>query len=137
MVNFFVAVVVVVVTGGNPYSRLMALQRMGIVDNYERIRDFSVAVIVCICYLSPLTLPFAVSSIENLMKNCYAYIFFQVKLNTIHDSFTILSLEMLFWLVIFHMTAGNWRRRLCCSWDVNKLWHKSSFIVWLWQSGVG
>jgi len=29
----------------NPYSRLMALKRMGIVDNYERIRDFSVAVV--------------------------------------------------------------------------------------------
>ncbi|CAI9292135.1 unnamed protein product [Lactuca saligna] len=28
----------------NPYSRLMALQRMGIVDNYERIWDFSVAI---------------------------------------------------------------------------------------------
>ncbi|KAI5569465.1 hypothetical protein BDE02_12G078500 [Populus trichocarpa] len=33
------------VVDSNPYSRLMALQRMGIVDNYERIRDFSVAVI--------------------------------------------------------------------------------------------
>jgi hypothetical protein len=32
----------------NPYSRLMALQRMGIVENYERIRDFSVAIVVCI-----------------------------------------------------------------------------------------
>ncbi|CAI9260466.1 unnamed protein product [Lactuca saligna] len=31
----------------NPYSRLMALQRMGIVDNYERIWDFSVAIAVC------------------------------------------------------------------------------------------
>lgn len=29
----------------NPYSRLMALQRMGIVHNYEKIRDFSVAII--------------------------------------------------------------------------------------------
>lgn len=29
----------------NPYSRLMALQRMGIVQNYERIRDKSVAVV--------------------------------------------------------------------------------------------
>ncbi|KAL6953918.1 hypothetical protein U1Q18_043803 [Sarracenia purpurea var. burkii] len=29
----------------NPYSRLMALQRMGIVENYERIRDFSVAIV--------------------------------------------------------------------------------------------
>lgn len=29
----------------NPYSRLMALKRMGIVENYERIRDFSVAVV--------------------------------------------------------------------------------------------
>ena len=29
----------------NPYSRLMALKRMGIVDNYEAIRDKSVAVV--------------------------------------------------------------------------------------------
>ncbi|KAJ8772299.1 hypothetical protein K2173_027476 [Erythroxylum novogranatense] len=29
----------------NPYSRLMALQRMGIVENYERIREFSVAIV--------------------------------------------------------------------------------------------
>lgn len=29
----------------NPYSRLMALKRMGIVENYERIRDYSVAVV--------------------------------------------------------------------------------------------
>jgi len=29
----------------NPYSRLMALKRMGIVENYEKIRDYSVAVI--------------------------------------------------------------------------------------------
>lgn len=34
------------VVDSNPYSRLMALQRMGIVDNYERIRDFSVAIVV-------------------------------------------------------------------------------------------
>ncbi|KAG6753218.1 hypothetical protein POTOM_043265 [Populus tomentosa] len=33
------------VVDSNPYSRLMALQKMGIVDIYERIRDFSVAVI--------------------------------------------------------------------------------------------
>ncbi|XP_021737447.1 ubiquitin-like modifier-activating enzyme 5 [Chenopodium quinoa] len=33
------------VIDSNPYSRLMALQRMGIVSNYERIRDFSVAVV--------------------------------------------------------------------------------------------
>ncbi|EYU29185.1 hypothetical protein ABFS82_05G123700 [Erythranthe guttata] len=33
------------VVDSNPYSRLMALQRMGIVDNYERIRDFSVAIV--------------------------------------------------------------------------------------------
>jgi len=36
------------VVDSNPYSRLMALQRMGIVENYERIRDFSVAIVVCI-----------------------------------------------------------------------------------------
>lgn len=29
----------------NPYSRLMALKRMGIVDNYERIRDITIAVV--------------------------------------------------------------------------------------------
>ncbi|KAL0407883.1 UNVERIFIED_CONTAM: Ubiquitin-like modifier-activating enzyme 5 [Sesamum radiatum] len=33
------------VVDSNPYSRLMALQRMGIVDNYERIREFSVAIV--------------------------------------------------------------------------------------------
>ncbi|KAH6790938.1 Rossmann-fold superfamily protein [Perilla frutescens var. frutescens] len=33
------------VVDSNPYSRLMALQRMGIVDNYERIRDFSIAIV--------------------------------------------------------------------------------------------
>ncbi|KAK1270815.1 Ubiquitin-like modifier-activating enzyme 5 [Acorus gramineus] len=33
------------VVDSNPYSRLMALQRMGIVHNYERIRDFSVAIV--------------------------------------------------------------------------------------------
>ncbi|CAG9759527.1 unnamed protein product [Ceutorhynchus assimilis] len=33
------------VVDSNPYSRLMALQRMGIVDNYEKIRDFTVAVV--------------------------------------------------------------------------------------------
>lgn len=33
------------VVDSNPYSRLMALQRMGIVENYERIRDYTVAVV--------------------------------------------------------------------------------------------
>merc|ERR1711936_361721 len=33
------------VVDSNPYSRLMALKRMGIVDNYEKIRDFAVAVV--------------------------------------------------------------------------------------------
>lgn len=33
------------VVDSNPYSRLMALQRMGVVDNYERIRDKTVAVV--------------------------------------------------------------------------------------------
>ncbi|KAJ1526080.1 hypothetical protein ONE63_009245 [Megalurothrips usitatus] len=33
------------VVDSNPYSRLMALKRMGIVDNYERIRELSVAVV--------------------------------------------------------------------------------------------
>merc|ERR1712025_681793 len=33
------------VVDSNPYSRLMALKRMGIVDNYENIRKFSVAIV--------------------------------------------------------------------------------------------
>ena len=33
------------VVDSNPYSRLMALKRMGIVDNYEQIRSCSVAVV--------------------------------------------------------------------------------------------
>ncbi|CAH3969452.1 unnamed protein product [Pieris brassicae] len=33
------------VVDSNPYSRLMALKRMGIVDNYEKIRELSVAVV--------------------------------------------------------------------------------------------
>ncbi|XP_051129563.1 ubiquitin-like modifier-activating enzyme 5 [Andrographis paniculata] len=33
------------VVDSNPYSRLMALQRMGIVNNYEKIREFSVAIV--------------------------------------------------------------------------------------------
>lgn len=33
------------VKDSNPYSRLMALQRMGIVTDYERIRTKSVAVV--------------------------------------------------------------------------------------------
>ncbi|XP_058468251.1 ubiquitin-like modifier-activating enzyme 5 [Malaya genurostris] len=33
------------VTDSNPYSRLMALQRMGIVNNYDRIRQRSVAIV--------------------------------------------------------------------------------------------
>ncbi|XP_033209862.1 ubiquitin-like modifier-activating enzyme 5 [Belonocnema kinseyi] len=33
------------VNPSNPYSRLMALQRMGIVDNYERIRSMTVAIV--------------------------------------------------------------------------------------------
>jgi ubiquitin-like modifier-activating enzyme 5 len=33
------------VVDSNPYSRLMALQRMGIVSEYERIRHKSVAVV--------------------------------------------------------------------------------------------
>lgn len=33
------------VVDSNPYSRLMALQRMGVVENYERIRSLSVAVV--------------------------------------------------------------------------------------------
>lgn len=33
------------VVDSNPYSRLMALKRMGIVDNYEKIRELCVAVV--------------------------------------------------------------------------------------------
>lgn len=33
------------VVDSNPYSRLMALKRMGIVENYENIRNFTVAVV--------------------------------------------------------------------------------------------
>lgn len=33
------------VVDSNPYSRLMALKRMGIVQNYEKIRDYTVAVV--------------------------------------------------------------------------------------------
>jgi ubiquitin-like modifier-activating enzyme 5 len=33
------------VVDSNPYSRLMALKRMGIVENYEKIRNYSVAII--------------------------------------------------------------------------------------------
>lgn len=33
------------VVDSNPYSRLMALKRMGIVQNYEKIRSFSVAIV--------------------------------------------------------------------------------------------
>jgi ubiquitin-like modifier-activating enzyme 5 len=33
------------VVDSNPYSRLMALQRMGIVEDYERIRQKTVAIV--------------------------------------------------------------------------------------------
>jgi len=33
------------VVDSNPYSRLMALKRMGIVSNYEKIRDYSVVIV--------------------------------------------------------------------------------------------
>merc|ERR1711936_1289184 len=33
------------VKDSNPYSRLMALKRMGIVENYEKIREYSVAIV--------------------------------------------------------------------------------------------
>lgn len=39
------------VVDSNPYSRLMALQRMGIVKDYERIRNFSIAIVVHISSL--------------------------------------------------------------------------------------
>ena len=29
----------------NPYSRLMALQKMGVVENYEKIREFSAIIV--------------------------------------------------------------------------------------------
>jgi ubiquitin-like modifier-activating enzyme 5 len=34
-----------VVKDDNPYSRLMALKRMGVVKNYERIKQFSVLIV--------------------------------------------------------------------------------------------
>jgi hypothetical protein len=30
----------------NPYNRLMSLQRMGVFDNYEHVRDCSIAIVV-------------------------------------------------------------------------------------------
>ena len=33
------------VVDSNPYSRLMALKRMGIVENYQRIRDMSIIIV--------------------------------------------------------------------------------------------
>jgi ubiquitin-like modifier-activating enzyme 5 len=33
------------VKDSNPYSRLMALQKMGIVENYEKIRDYSCIIV--------------------------------------------------------------------------------------------
>ena len=33
------------VVDSNPYSRLMALQRMGIVQDYERIRNMAIAIV--------------------------------------------------------------------------------------------
>ncbi len=43
------------VVDSNPYSRLMALQRMGIVQDYERIRDKTVRPFshLC-CHIHPL-----------------------------------------------------------------------------------
>ena len=37
------------VVDSNPYSRLMALQRMGVVKDYEKIRDKTVGLCVCVC----------------------------------------------------------------------------------------
>lgn len=36
------------VVDDNPYSRLMALQRMGIVKDYERIRQKTVQTLMCL-----------------------------------------------------------------------------------------
>lgn len=41
------------VVDSNPYSRLMALKRMGIVNNYENIRTLTVAVVVRRCCSDP------------------------------------------------------------------------------------
>jgi hypothetical protein len=46
-INFVIQDMSAEVVDSNPYSRLMALQRMGIVENYERIRDYSIAIVVC------------------------------------------------------------------------------------------
>lgn len=40
-----IAVVSSEVVDSNPYSRLMALKRMGIVENYERIRDYTIIIV--------------------------------------------------------------------------------------------
>ena len=39
------------VRSDNPYSRLMALQRMGVVENYQKIREVTIAIVGvgCVC----------------------------------------------------------------------------------------
>ena len=41
----YVGKFIIIPRDDNPYSRLMALQRMGVVEDYERIRDKTVAVV--------------------------------------------------------------------------------------------
>lgn len=64
----------------NPYSRLMALQRMGIVENYERIREFSVAIVVSY-YLPPffIFLSFVFNSSWNVNKKDFTCAFVSIK----------------------------------------------------------
>ena len=56
------------VVDSNPYSRLMALQRMGIVKEYERIRQKSVAVVGM---YHPSGLAQITTMIEFNERNCF------------------------------------------------------------------
>lgn len=43
----------------------------------------------------------------------------------------------LFLINCFYFITGNWWCWQCCSWNANEMWNRSTFAVWLWQSGVG
>lgn len=124
------------VVDSNPYSRLMALQRMGIVENYERIREFSVAIVVCIYLLFLLSSFF--SSIHDTYCCIWFLFFFLVSHSMVMLSFIMCCLLNSDVLSIgnLHEIIGGWWCWECCSWNAHKVWHRSSFVVWLWQSGV-